>query len=61
MKFAKTNTERKNRPRNITWFNPPFNRNVKTNIGKAFLKTVKKYFNNNHRYHKIFNKNTLKN
>ena len=28
---------RKNRPRNILWYNPPFSKNVKTNVGKCFL------------------------
>ena len=34
----------KNRSRNIIWFNPPFSQNVKTNIGKIFLKLIKKHF-----------------
>ena len=28
---------RKNRQRKIIWFNPPYSRNVQTNVGKAFL------------------------
>ena len=51
---------RKNRSRNIIWCNPPFSRNVKTNIGKHFFKLLKKYFRKNHKYHKIFNKNNIK-
>ncbi len=27
---------RKNRPRNITWFNPPFSKIVETNVGETF-------------------------
>ena len=54
---VKTN---KNRSRNIIWFNPPFSQNVKTNIGKIFLKLTKKHFPNHHRLHKIFNRNTIK-
>ena len=42
MEFNQQRANRKNRPRNIIWFDPPFSRNVKTNIGKAFLKIVKK-------------------
>ena len=34
---VKTN---RNRSRNIIWFNPPFSQNVKTNIGKLFLKLI---------------------
>ena len=37
-----TQKERKKRSRrrNITWFNPPFDQRVKTNLGKKFLKIV---------------------
>ena len=51
---------RKNRKRNIIWFNPPFSRNVTTNIGKIFLQLIQKHFPINNKYHKIFNKNNLK-
>ena len=44
----------------IIWFNPPFNNSVKTNVGRKFLGLVKKNFPRNHRYHQIFNRNTLK-
>ena len=54
---AKTN---KNRSWNIIWFNPPFSQNVKTNIGKMFLKLIKNYFPNHYRLHKIVNLNTIK-
>ena len=50
----------KNRSWNIIWFNPPFCQNVKTNIGKIFLKLIKKNFPNHHPLHKIFNLNTIK-
>ena len=32
----KTPPKNKNRKRDVTWFNPPFNLTVKTNIGKEF-------------------------
>ena len=47
---------RKNRQRNIIWFNPPYSMNVQTNIGREFLNLVSKHFPKNHRYNKIFNK-----
>ena len=50
----------RNRPRKITWFNPPFNKDVKTNIGKTFKYLVETHFPKHHRYHKLFNKNNLK-
>ena len=51
---------RKNRQRNIIWFNPPYSMNVQTNIGREFLNLVCKHFPKNHRYNKIFNKNKIK-
>ena len=40
--------------------NPPYSQNVKTNIGKLFIKFVRKHFPKSNKYHKIFNLNTLK-
>ena len=54
------NQRRKNRKRNIIWFNPPFNNNIVTNIGRQFLNLIKKHFPRNHRFNKIFNKNNIK-
>ena len=52
--------EKKQRKRKIIWFNPPYSMNVKTNIGKTFLKLVRKHFPKRNALNKIFNKNTLK-
>ena len=52
--------DRRNRRRNITWYNPPFSKHVKTNVGKKFLSIVKDSFPKGHPLKKIFNKNTLK-
>ena len=51
---------RRNRNRKVIWFNPPDSLNVKTNIGKVFLKIVKKHFPRSHTLSKIFNLNTIK-
>ena len=51
---------RKNRPRNILWYNPPFSKNVKTNVGKCFLSLIDQHIPKSHPLHKIFNRNTLK-
>ena len=53
-------TPKQNRKRKIIWFNPPFNKNVSTNIGKQFLNLIKKHFPPENKLHKIFNRNTLK-
>ena len=52
-----TKTERQ---RTISWFNPSYSKTVKTKIGKFFLQLIKKHFPKGHKFHKIFNKNTLK-
>ena len=59
MTFKNAKTKRQ-RYRKVIWFNPPFNENVKTNIGKSFLRLVDKHFPRHHKFYKIFNRNTLK-
>ena len=51
---------KKNRQRRITWFNPPYSLNVKTNVGKMFLQIVKDCFPPTHKLYKICNRNTIK-
>ena len=51
---------RRQRSRNVCWFNPPFDANVITNIGQQFLDLVDHHFNSTHPLHQIFNRNTLK-
>ena len=48
------------RKRKIIWFNPPYSKSVKTNIGKTFLQLLSKHFPPNNKMHKIFNENTVK-
>ena len=54
------NKQKRTRSRKIIWFNPPYNKQVKTDIGRTFLKLVKKHFPKTHRLHKIFNRSTIK-
>ena len=51
---------RKNRKRNVIWFNPPYSKTVETNIGKKFLALVSQHFPRGSKFHKIFNRSTLK-
>ena len=44
----------------VIWFNPPFSKNVKTNIACSFLHLVDTHFPAGHKLHKIFNRNTVK-
>ena len=60
MKFNKIDKKTRNRKRNVIWFNPPFNKNVTTNIAHKFLNLVDKHFPKTNKLHKIFNRNTIK-
>ena len=53
-------TNSRKRQRNIIWFNPPFSKNVQTNIGREFLNLIEKCFPPNHKLRKLFNRNNLK-
>ena len=52
--------QRRNRSRKIIWFNPPYNKNVKSKIGRECLRVIDKCFPAGHKLRKIFNRNTLK-
>jgi hypothetical protein len=52
--------QRRNRKRNITWYNPPYSDNVSTNVGKKFLCILDKCFPPGHELHKILNRHTVK-
>ena len=51
---------RKNRSRKIIWFNPPYSKNVSTNVAGRFLSLVSRHFPKTSKLGKIFNRNTLK-
>ena len=46
--------------RKITWYNPTWDGNVKTNVGRKFLLVIDKCLPKNHSLNKIFNRHTLK-
>ena len=46
--------------RDILYYTPPFNRALKTKLGRIFLNLVRKHFPAHHKLHPILNKNTLK-
>ena len=56
----RTEKQKKTRSRKVTWFNPPYSKSVKTNIGSKFLKLIDKHFPNRSKLHSIFNRNTIK-
>ena len=51
---------RKNRPRKIVWFNPPYSCHVQTNVGAKFLSLLNKHFPKDHPLHKVINRNNVK-
>ena len=57
---TRTDKKKPSRQRKITWFNPPFSKNIQTNIGEKFLKLVDRNFTPNHPLRKIINRNTVK-
>ena len=54
------NQNKKKRKRNTISLNPPNSKSVKTNIRRIFIKLISKHFPPNHKFVKIFNKNTIK-
>ena len=53
------NNNRRKRRRKIILFNPPYSKNGKINVGKVFLKLLKKHLQISHILQKMFNKNTV--
>ena len=53
-------SQKHKRQRNVIWFNPPYNKSVKTNIGRAFISLIERSFPAGHKLRKIFNRNTIK-
>ena len=51
---------KKSRTRKVIWFNPPYCRTVKTNIGHEFLRLLEEFFPKTSPYRRFFNKNTVK-
>ena len=50
----------KTQKRNIIWFTRHFSKSISTNVAKTFLQLVRKHFSRSQKFHKIFNRNTVK-
>ena len=50
----------KNRTRNKIWFTPPYNKQVRTNVGRLFIEIIKKHFPKGNKLHPILNINSIK-
>ena len=57
-------SKRQTRKKKIIWFNPKQckreNPNVKTNVGKIFMRLVDKHFPRHHKCYKLFDRNNIK-
>ena len=61
LRYTKEKSQKKrNRKRNITWYNPPYSKHVATKVGKRFLQLLDKHFPKGNPLHKIFNRNNVK-
>ena len=55
-----TPTQSKTTRKRNFWFNPPYSKNVKTNVAQKFLRLIDKHFPKSSKLHKIFNRNSIK-
>ena len=60
LEYCPERPARRNRKRKVIWFNPPYSANVKTNIGREFLKLIRIHFHDRHVFHSIFHKHSVK-
>ena len=60
IQFTSTAPPRRNHNRKAIWFSPPYSVNVKTNIGRIFLRLIEKHFPRHDNYCKLFNRNNIK-
>ena len=62
LKYSKRTAPKgkRSRLRNVIWFNPPFSKNVSTNVAKKFLSLINKHFSKSPHLKKLFNKNNIK-
>ena len=57
---SRSQNEKHKRTRRIIWLNPPYSKNVRTNVARDFLKLMDKHFPKTSSLHKIFNRNMIK-
>ena len=60
IEYSPSQPKERNRKRQIIWFNPPYSVNVKTNVGKLFMKLIDKHFPRHHKFYNLFNRNNVK-
>ena len=57
---SSTSHVKRQRHRNIIWFNTPCSRAVITNVAKKFLQLIDLHFPPSNKFHKIFHRNNVK-
>ena len=60
IKYEPRRTKRTRRPRKVIYFNPPWDDQIRTNIGGQFLRLVDQHFPPGSELHSIFNQQKLK-
>ena len=58
-KKAKAAAPKRHRRRNVIYYNPPWNSDVKSNVGGTFLYLMNKHFPSSSSLHSLFNKNNF--
>ena len=53
-------TQKKKRKRQIIWFNPPYDKGVRTDVARRFLQLVDKHFSKDKELKKLFNRSKIK-
>ena len=51
---------KRQRKRNVLWFNPPYNDNVVTNVARRFLELMDTFIHRDHPFRCLFNRSTVK-
>ena len=60
IKYSPSQPKQRNGKRQKIWFNYRYNVNVKTNVGKLFMRLIDKHFPRLHKFYKLFNCNNVK-
>ena len=62
MQFQEHNIKhaKRNRRKRAIYFNAPYCASVKTKIGREFFKIIDKHFPQDHKYHRLYNRKTVK-
>ena len=64
LKYNTSNQEqsrtKRKRNKKVVWYNPPYNKALKTNIGKEFLNLIDKHFHAKNPLQKQLNRHTIK-